>query len=261
VQSLAPNPIAAAGVEPAVIRVTGLIKAFEAGKPVLDGVDLAIDKGSLVALIGANGTGKSTLLRCISRLIAADAGAITVLGERVESLGGSKLRALRTRVGFVFQKHNLVGRLAVLTNVIHGAQARGFGPRAWCQGLAPRALRQEALDCLDRVGLADFAGRRTDSLSGGQSQRVAIARALMQRPEIVLADEPAASLDPQAGDEIMRLLFSLMRENRVTIVFSSHHLRHAMDYADRIVGLSNGRIAVDAPTNSLSEPGLRRLYA
>ena len=114
--------------------------------------------------------------------------------------------------------------------------------------------------CLERVGLAEVAGQRADSLSGGQSQRVAIARALMQRPDIVLADEPAASLDPQAGDEVMRLFLSLMREERKTVVFTSHNLNHALDYADRVVGLSEGKIVLDMLAAGLRESDLRGLY-
>ena len=160
-----------------------------------------------------------------------------------------ELRGIRTRIGFVFQKHNLVGRLSALTNVVHGAQARDLGARAWLQSLAPQAIRQQALDCLERVGLAAMAGQRADQLSGGQSQRVAIARALMQQPEIVLADEPAASLDPQAGDEVMQLFASLMREEAKTVVFTSHNLSHALSFADRVIAIGGGKIVLDSPSS------------
>ena len=243
----------------AAIAVSGLQKSFTPGKPVFSGINLAIAPGSIVALIGANGAGKSTLLRCIPRLIEPDAGEIRVLGS---DLTGSRreLRALRTRIGFVFQKHNLVGRLCALTNVVHGAQARSLGVRAWLQCIAPQAIRQEALQCLQRVGLGAMAEQRADQLSGGQSQRVAIARALMQRPEIVLADEPAASLDPQAGDEVMQLFASLMREEAKTVVFTSHNLTHALSFADRVIAISGGRIVLDAPSSRLCESELRDLY-
>jgi phosphonate transport system ATP-binding protein len=251
----------AAGGMPAAVRISRLRKEFQAGKPVLAGIDLAIAKGSLVALIGANGTGKSTLLRCIPKLVVPESGTVEVFGAPVATKRGKALRRLRSRIGFVFQKHNLVGRLSSLSNVVQGAQARGFGVRAWYQGFASRRLRDEAMACLDRVGLAQAAGQRADSLSGGQSQRVAIARALMQQPEIVLADEPAASLDPQAGDDIMSLLLSLMREQGATVVFTSHHLKHAIEYADRVIGLSGGRVVLDAPARALREQDLRGLYA
>jgi phosphonate transport system ATP-binding protein len=236
-----------------------LAKSFGPGKLVFSGVSFDIPHGAIVALIGANGAGKSTLLRCLPQLIAADAGEIEVLGQPVTGRQ-SALRAIRASVGFVFQKHNLVGRLSALTNVIHGAQARGFGFRAWSQALAPQALRAEAMSCLARVGLADVARQRADSLSGGQSQRVAIARALMQRPELVLADEPAASLDPQAGEEVMQLFAALMREEKKTVLFTSHNLSHALSFADRVIAIGKGGIMIDAPSAGLSEGDLRHLY-
>jgi phosphonate transport system ATP-binding protein len=243
----------------AAIAIDGLAKSFAPGRPVFSGITVAIEAGSIVALIGANGAGKSTLLRCIPRLIEPDAGDIRVLGADVKGTR-RELRALRTRIGFVFQKHNLVGRLCALTNVVHGAQARNLGARAWLQSLAPQAIRQEALQCLERVGLGAMAAQRADQLSGGQSQRVAIARALMQRPQIVLADEPAASLDPQAGDEVMQLFATLMREEAKTVVFTSHNLTHALSFADRVIAIGGGRIMLDAPSSRLRESELRDLY-
>lgn len=243
----------------AAIALRGLVKSFNPGTAVFSGIDLAIGRGSLVALIGANGAGKSTLLRCIPRLIDPDGGEIEVLGQPVVKASG-RLRKVRSQIGFVFQKHNLVGRLTALSNVVHGAQAWGFGMRAWRQGFAPQMVRREAMACLDRVGLADIAGQRADSLSGGQSQRVAIARALMQRPEIVLADEPAASLDPQAGEDVMQLFMALMRAESKTVVFTSHNLLHALKYADRVVALGGGGIVLDQPTADLVESDLRGLY-
>lgn len=250
---------AAGSGEPAVISVSGLSKSFISGKPVFSGISFDIAPGSVVALIGANGAGKSTLLRCIPRLIEPDGGHIRVLGTDVLDRRRS-LRGLRARLGFVFQKHNLVGRLSALTNVIHGAQARRYGTRAWLQSLAPKRLREEAMACLERVGLPQTAAQRADSLSGGQSQRVAIARALMQQPDIVLADEPAASLDPQAGDEVMELFASLMRKEAKTVVFTSHNLTHALAFSDRVIALGGGRIQLDAPSSALKESDLRGLY-
>ena len=250
----------AAGAKPAAIEIKNLSKSFTPDRRIFSGIDLSIAPGSLVALIGANGAGKSTLLRCIPRLIAPDSGEIAVLGANVSG-SSRQLRKIRSRIGFVFQKHNLVGRLSALTNVIHGAQARGYSIRAWAQCWSPQVLRQEAIDCLARVGLAHTAGQRADSLSGGQQQRVAIARALMQRPDIVLADEPAASLDPQAGDEVMRLFATLMRKEAKTVVFTSHNLIHALEFADRVIAIGDGgRIVLDAPSACLRESDLRGLY-
>lgn len=249
----------AAGQDPAAISVRSLAKSFVAGSPVFSGISFDIPKGSIVALLGANGAGKSTLLRCLPRLIDPDSGDVAILGQR-PLRSRAELKRSRSLVGFVFQKHNLVGRLSAFTNVVHGAQARGLGAKAWTQALAPQALRREALSCLSRVGLAHVAGQRADSLSGGQSQRVAIARALMQRPEVVLADEPAASLDPQAGDEVMRLFANLMREERKTVLFTSHNLEHALAFADRIIVIGKGGIQLDSPTCGLQLNDLRTLY-
>ena len=163
------------------LETAGLCKVYEAGRPVLDGIDLTVRRGNAVALLGANGSGKSTFLRCCLRLVEPSGGTIQLLGQEVTVLRHGPLRRVRAQVGFIFQRHNLVPRLSALSNVVHGAQARRSGPRTWLQSLAPRAVREEAMHCLDRVGLAEIAHRRADRLSGGQSQRVAIARALMQR--------------------------------------------------------------------------------
>jgi phosphonate transport system ATP-binding protein len=227
---------------------------------VLKDIGFTIQPGEAVALIGANGTGKSTLLRCCLRLIEPDAGTVSIMGQEVGGLPRRSMRRLRARIGFVFQKHNLVPRLSAVSNVLHGALGREGSPRYWFHGVAPKAARDEALDCLAQVGLADIAERRVDRLSGGQSQRVAIARALMQRPEIVIADEPAASLDPNAGEEVMGLFRALMREKGITLFFTSHNLSHAVGYADRVIGLRDGRVALDAAAAGLRIDTLRGLY-
>ncbi|GGK44132.1 phosphonate ABC transporter ATP-binding protein [Salinarimonas ramus] len=227
------------------IRVTKLVKSFGPDRRIADGLDLAVARGEAVSIIGANGAGKSTLLRLLVGLVPPDDGEVHLLGAPVTRLKGRALAASRARVGFVFQKHNLVSRLSALSNVLHGVQARRAGPRTWHQALARREDREEAMACLDAVGLADLARQRVDSLSGGQSQRVAVARMLMQRPELVLADEPDASLDPRAGAEVMGLLARLSREKGLTLVFVSHHMAHAVAFADRVVGLAGGRVALD----------------
>lgn len=249
----------AAGSLPAAISIRGLGKHFTPGKPVFSDITFDVASGSIVALLGSNGAGKSTLLRCIPRLIEPNAGSVEINGDPVS---GSKalLRKQRAKLGFVFQKHNLVGRLSALTNVIHGAQSIGYGFRAWSQAIAPQALRIEGMAALARVALSHLAMQRADSLSGGQSQRVAIARALMQRPSIVLADEPAASLDPQAGEEVMQLFSDLMRQEKKTVLFTSHNIDHAMTYADRIIALGEGRILIDAPSRALKASDLRGIY-
>ena len=248
-----------AGVSCAV-SVSGLKKRFGNNPAVFDDISMSVAHGESVAVIGANGTGKSTLMRALIRLTDVEAGTIEVLGQPVRTLEGKALRTLRSRVGFVFQKHNLVSRLSALSNVIHGAQARSSSPRCWAQWAAPAALREEALACLERVGLADRARQRADSLSGGQSQRVAIARMLMQRPELVIADEPDASLDPKAGAEVMNLLYKLTRESDLALVFVSHHMEHAAAYADRIIGLGQGRVTLDTPASSARIEDLKNFF-
>jgi phosphonate transport system ATP-binding protein len=248
----------AAGGE--ALGVRGLVKTFRDSVRVLDGVSLSVAHGERVALVGANGSGKSTLLRCALRLLEPDAGTVAIDGRELTALRGRELRAARAGVGFVFQKHNLVPRLSVLTNVLHGALARGLSFRAWRQSFAPAHERRLALECLAQVGLAHLAARRAGELSGGQSQRVAVARALMQRPTMILADEPVASLDPVAGEEVMELFARLCREQGITLVFVSHHLEHALRYAERLVALRAGRIERDVKTVTTSADELRGLY-
>jgi len=252
------SPAAFAG-EQLEIRVKGLVKSF--GRTIiLNGVDLAVSKGEAVALVGSNGAGKSTFLRCLLRLIEPSDGTVEMGGVDVMSMGRSSLRKLRSQIGFVFQKHNLVPRLTALTNVLHGAQSRKRGPRVWWHMLATDGERQEAMRCLQLVGLSHVAEQRVDQLSGGQSQRVAIARALMQRPRIMFADEPVASLDPNAGEEVMRLFVELIRSRGLTLVYTSHSVRHALEYSDRVIGLRAGRIEMDSASSDLNQETLRRIY-
>ena len=242
-----------------VLRVTGLCKTY-GGPPVLQGVSFTVQSGISLAVIGANGSGKSTLLKCLVRLTDPSAGSIEMLGFDVLSLMARDLRRFRSKIGVVWQKHNLVPRISALSNVLHGVQSRMSGPRSYWQWLAPADVRDEAMSCLERVGLADKAMQRVDSLSGGQQQRVAIARVLMQRPEIVLADEPDASLDPQSGEDVMRLLSDLARQDGLTLIVISHRLEHTMAFSDRIIGLAQGSIALDVMTPQADAAALRRFF-
>ena len=254
------GPTSQPGMPILVASVRNLTKQFGTGPTIMSGLDLDIADGTKVAIIGSNGTGKSTLVRMLVRLVEPSSGEIRVLGEDVRNLSAPGLKRLRSRVGFVFQRHNLVTRLSALTNVVHGVQGRMSGPRSWVQALAPREVRAEAMHCLDRVGLADKAMSRVDTLSGGQSQRVAVARMLMQRPELVIADEPDASLDPKSGEEVMATLAALASEQKATLIFVSHRMEHAIRFADRIVGLGGGRVALDKPSQVVSEAELTRFF-
>ena len=241
-----------APVLPVDLRVTGLAKSF-AGTPIFKDVSFGLSRGEAVAIVGANGTGKSTLLRCLMGLIPADAGAINVLGTDVRNSSSAGLRAMRAQIGLVSQKHNLVPRLSVLSNVVQGLLGQRPGIRHWSQSFAPIAA-------LEKVGLAHLANRRADRLSGGQSQRVAIARALVGQPKILIADEPTASLDPAAGEDVMDLFFDLARQEGVTVIFISHNIDHALQYGDRVLGLADGGMPLDARAASLSAAELRGLY-
>jgi phosphonate transport system ATP-binding protein len=227
---------------------------------VLDGVSLSARPGEAVALVGPNGAGKSTLLRCCLRLIEPDEGDVRLLGRDLRATHGRALRRARAATGFVFQRHNLVGRLSALSNVVHGALASGLSAFRWHHALAPRAVRDRALECLALVGLVHLAERRADRLSGGESQRVAIARALMGGPRLVFADEPVASLDPGIGEEVMGLFAHLIRRSGMTLVFTSHQIDHALAYSDRVVALRGGRVVLDAPSRDVTRVELRALY-
>lgn len=241
------------------IEAHGITKRF-GDTPVFEDVSFRLARSEAVALVGANGTGKSTLLRCLMGLIPASDGRVTVLGTDTSTAKRAEIRALRAHMGLVSQKHNLVPRLSVLTNVIHGLLGQRPGIRHWSHTLAPAASRDAAMFALEKVGLAAFAQRRADRLSGGQSQRVAIARAIVGQPEILIADEPCASLDPAAGEDVMDLFFKLAREEGVTVVFTSHNIEHALRYGDRLLGLADGRLKLDATAGSVSAADLRGLY-
>ncbi|MET1410988.1 phosphonate ABC transporter ATP-binding protein [Roseibium sp. HPY-6] len=253
-----PAPVSEAGTCDLIVE--GLSKSFGADHMVLRGVSFSVRGQEAVALIGSNGAGKSTALRCALRLIEPDQGATRLFNEDVTSARQHRLRKLRADVGFVFQKHNLVPRVSALTNVIHGNLGRSGGIRGWSQFFAPVSLRERAMHCLERVGLADKALQRADQLSGGQSQRVAIARALMQDPRMIVADEPVASLDPVAGHEVMELFHKLTRDEGITLLFTSHNVEQALSYSDRVLAIKQGEIVLDAASNTLSSADLGKHY-
>ncbi|MGF1502908.1 MAG: phosphonate ABC transporter ATP-binding protein [Paracoccaceae bacterium] len=242
------------------IRVAGLAKSYGAAA-VFEGLSFSVAPGTRLALIGPNGAGKSTLLRCLIGLVPPSGGEIEVLGERFgAALPAAQRARLRQQTGFVFQKHGLVARLSVLSNVCHGLLGAPGSWRGFAQSVAPASWRARAMEALDAVGLADRAMDRADALSGGQSQRVAIARALVRRPRLILADEPAASLDPAAGEAVMALFSDLARAHGITLVYTSHDMAHAVDYSDRVLALRARRIALDRPSAAVDAATLTEIF-
>jgi phosphonate transport system ATP-binding protein len=233
-----------------IISVRDLAKRYDR-VVALDGVSFDLEPGSATVLVGRSGAGKTTLLRCINGLERPTSGTVTVFGEDVDALDGAGLRRLRQRIGFVFQGFNLVGRATALENVLTGALGRIRGPRYGVMSYGA-AMRREAMTHLERVGLADHAFQRADTLSGGQQQRVAIARMLFQKPDLVLADEPVASLDPETARQVLDLLVELCHEAGLTMLCSLHQLGLAQGWADRIIGLRDGRVVLDRPGSELT---------
>ncbi len=243
----------------AALSVRGLVKEYVRGKKVLDGLSLDFDGQGLTAVIGPSGTGKSTLLRCINRLVEPTAGQILFGGRDIVPLSGRELRQVRRRIGMVFQEHNLVERLSVMENLLCGRLGYVSALRAWLRRFAPADI-ERAFQLLDQVGLAEQVHQRADALSGGQRQRVGIARALMQAPQLLLADEPTSSLDPRTSVEIMELMRTLGREHGIPVIVNMHDVDLARRFADRIVGLAGGARVFDGPPAELDEAMLSRIY-
>lgn len=245
------------------IQVDRLTKSFGSAVKALDAVSLSIQPGEIVALIGASGSGKSTLLRHLTGLVTGsrESGAIRVNGAEVQAGGriSNDIRQTRRHIGFIFQQFNLVGRLSVLTNVLAGRLGRTPLWRSLFHSFT-REERYDALRALGRVGIADQAHQRASTLSGGQQQRAAIARALVQRAKIILADEPIASLDPEAARRVMELLSEINREDGITVVVSLHQVGFALRYCSRVVALKDGHVVYDGATADLSTDGLRGIY-
>ncbi len=242
-----------------MIEVAGLRVVLPQAVVALDGVDLAIRPGEFVVILGPSGAGKTTFLRSINRLVEPTAGTIRVAGRPVTGADPVALRAARRQIGMVFQQFNLVRRVPVLDNVLAGRL--GYVPvLPSLLGRFPTRDRDLALDCLARVGLAHLAGRRADTLSGGEQQRVAIARALAQAPAVILADEPTASLDPALTAGIMGILKAINTERGLTLVVSQHQLETALAYASRIVGFRAGRVVFDGPPAAVTPAVVEAIY-
>ncbi len=233
-----------------------LERAGQKPQEILHSVSCSISSRERVALIGSNGAGKSTLLKTIVRLHEPSEGELSLLGDRYETVHGRKLRKVRSKIGFIFQHHNLVKELCVLSNVIHGAIAQQQSARFWYQSFASHSVRIRAIEKLKMVGCDHLCSAKAHALSGGQSQRVAVARALMQDPSVILADEPTASLDPASATEVMESLSSLS----VPLLFTTHNLDHVQRYATRVIALNKGTIVYDGDPLGMTEQRAEELY-
>lgn len=248
------------GSHPAAVRVEGVSKVFEpSGIQALDDVSLEVRQGEFLVVIGLSGSGKSTLLRCINRLETPTSGRIWVGDHEVTAAEGSELRQIRTDIGMIFQQFNLVKRHTVLNNVLSGY----LGQTSLASSLFLRFTdgeRDRAQACLERVGLGDRGGSRADALSGGQQQRVAIARALMQQPQIILADEPVASLDPALRHSVMRHIEALNKDEGMTVLCTLHDLDLIERYGTRVVALRDGKLVFEGQPQEFDADTFHKIY-
>ena len=242
-----------------MLRITDLVKTYPTGAKALSGVSLSVDEPQVVAIIGPSGAGKSTLIRCINRLVEPTSGRVEMDGTDITALGRGDLRRARRRMGMIFQEYNLVERLTVMENVLSGR----LGYVSFWQSYLRRYPRDDvatAFELLDRVGLTGYQDTRADALSGGQRQRVGIARALMQAPDLLLVDEPTASLDPKTSRQIMRLLVELAHERDTPALVNIHDVALAQTFADRVVGLRDGAVVFDGKAGDITADVLTEIY-
>jgi phosphonate transport system ATP-binding protein len=242
-----------------MLAVKHLSKSYVVGKPVLTDINVEIGARGIAAVIGASGTGKSTLIRCINRLVEPSEGEIVFDGMDLVKLDRRELRHARRHIGMVFQEYNLVERLTVMENLLSGRLGYVSAWRAWRRKFPKDDIRR-AFELLDVVGLSGFAHRRADALSGGQRQRVGIARAVMQEPKLMLADEPTSSLDPKTSVEIMELLANVGRARGIAVLVNMHDVGLAKRFADRVIGMTGGRIVYDGPPQYLTDDVLKQIY-
>ncbi len=242
-----------------MLTITDLVKEYPTGLRALHGVSLTIDKPQVVAIIGPSGAGKSTLIRCVNRLVEPTSGSIVLDGADITKLSRGALRKARRRMGMIFQEYNLVERLTVMENVLSGRLGYVSFWRSFRRKYPPADV-QAAYALLDRVGLKGYENTRADSISGGQRQRVGIGRALMQQPDLLLVDEPTASLDPKTSRQIMRIIVELAHERGTPTLLNIHDVPLAQTYADRVVGLAAGRIVFDGGPDELNETVLTEIY-
>jgi phosphonate transport system ATP-binding protein len=242
-----------------VLRVVDLAKRYRTGDRALAGVSFSVPAGEVVGLIGPSGAGKSTLIRCVNRLVEPSAGQAFLGDLEITALSHGRLRQARRRIGMIFQEFALVERLTVMENVLSGRL--GYVP-FWRSFLRrfPQADVDKAFALLERVGLTEHVDKRADALSGGQRQRVGIARALEQDPDLLLVDEPTASLDPKTSRQIMRLITEICAERRLAAVINIHDVALAQMFVGRIIGLRAGKVVYDGPPSGLTQDTLVAIY-
>ncbi len=242
-----------------MLKIEGLTKTYKTGDKALKNVTAEVPSGQIVGLIGPSGAGKSTLIRCINRLVEPTAGTVKLGDLDITRLSRGELRRARRRIGMIFQEYALVERLTVMENVLSGRL--GYVPfwRSFARKFPPESV-EKAFALLDRVGLAEHADKRADALSGGQRQRVGIARALEQDPELLLVDEPTASLDPKTSRQIMRLILEICDERGLPAIINIHDVVLAQEFTQRILGLRAGELVFDGAPAKLNDKALTDIY-
>lgn len=244
---------------PVIMSIENLNKEYSKGKSVLKDVNFEIKQGELLSIIGPSGAGKSTLLRSINRMIEPTSGKITFDNKNITNVKGRELRNMRTNIGMIFQHYNLVDRLSVFENVMHGT----LGYKNSLQGifsLYTESEKEEAIDIITELGIEEHIYKRCDELSGGQKQRVGIARALVQKPKIILCDEPIASLDPSSSRVIMEHLRKICSEKGITVIVNLHQVDVAKNYSDRIIGLNSGEIVFNGHPTEINKAVIQDVY-
>ncbi|MBQ5735192.1 MAG: phosphonate ABC transporter ATP-binding protein [Lachnospiraceae bacterium] len=243
-----------------MIEFKNVSKVYPNGTVGLDNVNLTIEQGEFVGIIGLSGAGKSTLLRTINRMHDITDGELIVNNQEVKNLKGAELRHFRRKIGMIFQSFNLVNRTTVIRNVLM-AKVPEMSFLRVLFGIFRKEDKLEALECLDKVGILDKAYIRADQLSGGQQQRVALARTLAQNPEIILADEPVAALDPVTAKQVMNDFKKINKDMNISILINIHHVELALEYTDRIIGIRAGKIVYDGPSKDVTPEVLNTIYA
>ena len=242
-----------------ILEFKNVSKVYDNVTKALEDINFTVEEGEFVSIIGPSGAGKSTLLRCINRLIDTSCGVVMFDGQDITHVKGKELRDVRTKTGMIFQHYNLVDRLSVIENVLHGT----LGKKSTLSGMVGHYTEEEkntAFEILKELGLEQQVYKRCDELSGGQKQRVGIARAIMQQPKLILCDEPIASLDPKASKTIMDQLAEINKNKKITCIVNLHQVDVAMKYSQRIIGVAGGKIVYDGSPEKLDQETIHRIY-